>query len=32
MVEHVGWVVSDEAESPLTKPEYAGVIVGTVPP
>ncbi len=31
-VEQVGFVVSEDEESPLTKPEYAAVIVGTVPP
>ena len=32
VVEHVGFVVRDEAVSPLTKPEYPAVMVGTAPP
>jgi hypothetical protein len=32
VVEHVAWVVSDEALSPFTKPAYEGVIDGTEPP
>ena len=32
MVEQVGAVVRDEGLSPLTKPEYPAVMVGTVPP
>ncbi len=31
-VEHVGAVVSEVAVSPLTKPEYEGVMAGTEPP
>jgi hypothetical protein len=32
VVEQVGLVVNDAAESVLTKPRYAGVMVGAVPP
>ena len=32
VVEHVGAVVRLAAVSPLTKPEYEGVMAGTAPP
>ena len=32
VVEHVGFAVSDVAESPLTKPLYAAVMTGGVLP
>jgi hypothetical protein len=32
VVEHVGWVVSEDALSPFWKPEYPAVIAGGMPP